>query len=61
MTHFRSPSTLVLSLAIVALALCAAARAADWPTYLHDNMRNGITDETLKLPLYEVCRCVAVS
>jgi len=38
----------------VALALCAAARAADWPTYLHDNMRSGITDETLKLPLNEV-------
>ena len=32
---------------------CLAARAADWPTYMHDNARSGITDEHLSPPLHE--------
>ncbi|NQT88454.1 PQQ-binding-like beta-propeller repeat protein, partial [bacterium] len=35
----------------LALALCAFASAADWPTYRHDMARSGITQETLKPPL----------
>jgi outer membrane protein assembly factor BamB len=27
---------------------------ADWPTYLHDNARSGVTDEKLKLPLVPI-------
>jgi len=41
-------------LVAAALALCAVAHADDWPTYLHDNARSGVTDEHLKLPLNEV-------
>ena len=35
----------------IAIALAAVARAADWPTYLHDNQRTGATGEQLALPL----------
>ena len=28
-----------------------AARAADWPTYRHDNARSGCTSESLETPL----------
>jgi len=30
-----------------------SARAADWPTYRHDNARSGVTEERLELPLRE--------
>ncbi len=47
----------------VAVALGAAVgrpvRAADWPTYLHDNHRSGVTSERLALPLHEQWRRVA--
>lgn len=33
--------------------LSVAAAAEDWPTYLHDNARSGVTAETLTLPLGE--------
>lgn len=29
-----------------------SAHGEDWPTYLHDNARSGVTNETLKLPLW---------
>ncbi len=40
---------------------CIAARAGDWPTYMHDNARSGVTAESLSLPLSErwVCRSPA--
>ena len=37
--------------AAVCVAVCGAAE--DWPTYLHDNARSGITGESLELPLNE--------
>jgi len=33
------------------LGMSANARAADWPTYMHDNLRGGVTEEQLQLPL----------
>jgi len=38
---------------LAALFALAPARAADWPTYLHDNQRSGVTAETLPLPLQQ--------
>ena len=32
--------------------LCAAASAADWPTYLGDSRRSGVSSENLVLPLH---------
>ena len=34
--------------------LCGMAAADDWPTYLHDSTRSGVTTESLDLPLAEV-------
>ena len=36
---------------LLTLLLCRAAGAEDWPTYMHDNARSGITAEELALPL----------
>lgn len=36
--------------------VCGTGYAADWPTYLHDDTRSGITNENLTLPLYETWR-----
>lgn len=35
----------------VAWSVAVAARSEDWPTYMHDNQRTGITNETLRPPL----------
>src|SRR5580765_7306697 len=42
--------------------VAAAALAEDWPTYMHDNARSGVTGESLPLPLREqwVCRAPAL-
>src|SRR3954465_8985608 len=47
-----------LSVAILYGITCASLSAADWPTYMHDNGRSGVTAESLPLPLSErwVCR-----
>ena len=37
---------------LLSLAACSL-HADDWPTYMHDNARSGVTPETLKLPLAE--------
>ena len=37
----------------VLMMMSGAVRAADWPTYQHDNARSGVTTEQLKLPLTE--------
>jgi outer membrane protein assembly factor BamB len=34
---------------LVVLSACGAALAEDWPTYMHDNRRSGITTESLVL------------
>ena len=39
------------ALGIVALLLGSTLEAEDWPTYMHDNARSGITREALALPL----------
>jgi hypothetical protein len=39
---------------LAALLLAVTARAADWPTYRHDNARSGATVESLALPLTQV-------
>jgi len=31
--------------------------AEDWPTYMHDNARSGVTGESLRLPLSEHWVC----
>jgi outer membrane protein assembly factor BamB len=49
-----TPRTLT-AIAIL-LAATAVARAADWPTYRHDNRRSGATAETLRLPLKQTWR-----
>ena len=51
-------------LSIVVAVLCTAgvtAWAEDWPTYMHDNARSGVTAESLPLPLREqwICRAPA--
>ena len=38
----------------VGLILAAAAAAEDWPTYMHDRARSGVSQETLALPLGEL-------
>jgi outer membrane protein assembly factor BamB len=44
------PSIVVSALLVVCFS---STRAADWPTYQHDNARSGTTPEELKLPLHE--------
>lgn len=39
--------------AITLALLCNGYAVADWPTYMHDAMRSGVTDESLALPLHE--------
>ena len=43
---------LLLVLTTFTLAM-AAARGEDWPTFMHDNARSGVSAETLALPLAE--------
>lgn len=43
-----------IALAVLAAAvLCTAARAADWPAYMHDNRRSARTSERLDVPMQE--------
>ena len=35
------------------LIVPGSAQAEDWPTFMHDNQRSGVTGERLKLPLKE--------
>jgi len=50
-SHGRGRAAL---LALLAFALrCAVAHGADWPTYLHDNTRSGVTSERVEPPLSE--------
>lgn len=39
------------ALGCLALFLCSSLVAEDWPTYMHDNARSGITAEELTVPL----------
>lgn len=43
----------VLIVAAIAAGLC---HAEDWPTYLHDDTRSGITAEHVSFPLHEIWR-----
>ena len=43
-----------LTLALLVIGVCSSGVAADWPTYLHDNSRSGVTDERLEAPLVPV-------
>ncbi|MHC4110827.1 MAG: outer membrane protein assembly factor BamB family protein [Planctomycetota bacterium] len=45
------PIRLNLCLFLSLFLAVTAARAADWPTYRHDNARTGCTDESLAAPL----------
>lgn len=58
----RSVMRYLATVATVLLVACATASAADWPTYMHDNARSGVTAESLRLPLSEqwVCRAPAL-
>ncbi|MHC4741076.1 MAG: outer membrane protein assembly factor BamB family protein [Planctomycetota bacterium] len=49
----RSTGLGLFVLSALALTLCRAAAAEDWPTHLHDNHRSGATNEQLLLPLVE--------
>lgn len=44
---------IVIGLVVLLTGLSTSnrARAEDWPTYMHDNQRSGVTSEALKLPL----------
>ena len=35
------------------MSCCLTALGANWPTYHHDNARNGVTSETVRFPLHE--------
>jgi hypothetical protein len=48
MTRFRA-----LSILGPLVLLAGPARCQDWPMYLHDNFRSGVTDARLELPLKE--------
>jgi len=50
-SRFLSGSALIV--AVIASSLCLAE---DWPSYLHDNTRSGITSEQLSFPLHESWR-----
>lgn len=39
---------------LISLLSGAAARAEDWPTFMHDVARSGVSRETLTLPLAEL-------
>lgn len=41
----------VILLLVMTLTNCLTSRAADWPTYQHDNRRSAVTSEKLTLPL----------
>jgi len=45
----RIPYSSSLLVALIALCALAPAYAEDWPTYMHDNARSGVTTESLKL------------
>jgi outer membrane protein assembly factor BamB len=50
----QSPAVLAAGILLFAAAVfgvSAAAVAEDWPTYMHDNHRSGVTSENLQLPL----------
>jgi len=38
---------------VAALLVGGSARAEDWPTFMHDNHRSGVTSEHLELPLHQ--------
>lgn len=40
--------------AILAVHACAQVRAEDWPTYRHDRLLSGVTNEKLQLPLENI-------
>ena len=44
---------LLACVAVACVVLCGASYGDDWPTYLHDNTRSGVTQEQLDVPLYE--------
>jgi len=48
---YKCASFFVLNLLI--LAVSGPAVAEDWPTYMHDNRRSGVTGERLEVPLNE--------
>lgn len=52
--RFRVPHVLSAGLVLaIAFSFVSRARAEDWPTYMHDNRRSGVTSERLELPLSE--------
>ena len=46
-------ATQVLASWLLALVLARGAAGEDWPTYMHDSQRSGVTGEQLPLPLAE--------
>ena len=49
MTSRDACSGSVFSACLVVLAMFGSASAEDWPTYMHDNRRSGVSGETLAL------------
>ena len=45
----RIPYSSSLLVALITLCALAPAYAEDWPTYMHDNARSGVTTDSLKL------------
>lgn len=50
----RSGQRLSLTLQLAALLLAATAVAEDWPTFMHDRARSGVSGESLNFPLNEL-------
>jgi outer membrane protein assembly factor BamB len=53
MTDKKTKTNTIKPLAAILILLCClqTARADDWPTYMHDNHRSGVTSEQVVLPL----------
>ena len=43
----NAPHCVLLLLAFVVVCFFSSAAAEDWPTYMHDNARSGVTSDTL--------------
>ncbi len=50
----KFPSSIVFVFVLVLFCSVSTGVYADWPTYLHDNARSGVTSESPQIPLKEI-------
>lgn len=53
-TFHRMPFGIGITLLLAAVLLAPTAVAEDWPTFMHDRARSGVSGEALKFPLNEL-------